>query len=293
VKKKVGYIVYRDEPQINSDDQKAEAPLKEKGISILPVVWDDPNQDLQGFDAFIFRSCWNYHRFHVEFMKWIEGLEKLQKPIFNSPNLVRWNLNKKYLLEMQNVILVARTFWWPVKTALTLSQIDSCLQQLPGDQVVIKPAISLNGQDTFLMAKGDRSEILRQIQSLLHSRDVLLQEFLPEIQTSGEVSLLFFDGQFSHAVRKKTKGSEFRIHAEYGGTREGISVSSELVQACAKVVHCLPEKTLYARVDIVETKSGPSLIELEITDPMLYLAYDSGAADKYASALKKWLDDTT
>jgi glutathione synthase/RimK-type ligase-like ATP-grasp enzyme len=290
--RKVGYIVYAEDPLINSDDQKAEAPLKELGISIHPVVWDDPKQNLQDFDAFVFRSCWNYHRYHVEFLKWIGELEKLNKPIFNSPSLVRWNLNKKYLLEMQNLISVAKTFWWPVGTTMMVAQVESCLQHLPGSKVVVKPAISLNGQDTFLIPKSDSAEILGQLQSLAMQRDVLLQEFLPEIQSSGEVSLLYFNGQFSHAVRKKAKDSEFRIHAEYGGSREGVIVGKDLIQACQKVVDSLPEKTLYARVDIVETAKGPSLIELEITDPMLYLAYDSGAGNRFAEALKKSLDGT-
>lgn len=116
--------------------------------------------------------------------------------------------------------------------------------------------------------------------------DLLIQEFIPEIQTNGEVSMVFFNKKFSHAIRKRAAKNEFRIHSEYGGTRESISISLQSLEYGKNLLNQIQEDLLYARVEIVETQKGPVLIELEITDPMLFLATCNEAPKRFADAIE-------
>ena len=62
---------------------------------------------------------------------------------------------------------------------------------------------------------------------------MLVQPFLPEIQSGGELSLLFFDGVFSHAVCKRPKAGDYRVQFQYGGTNEKVQVSDAARRAGA------------------------------------------------------------
>lgn len=166
------------------------------------------------------------------------------------------------------------------------------LSKITSSQLVIKPAIPMSGHDTHLVSANDIEKVKILVHEIVGSRDVLIQEFVPEIKTNGEVSLLFFDGKFSHAVQKKPRQNEFRIHVEYGGSREGYEASAALIQQAQKIVEMVDSKLLFARVDFVERQGKPAaLIELEIIDPMLYLGYSNGAPERFAQAVAEYLSD--
>ncbi len=287
--KTIAFITSEEDPQLINDDRLAFAPLLDLGLEVRPLVWDS-DADLTSFDAFIFRSCWNYHRKFDQFISWLDSLEKLRKPVLNAVGVSRWNLNKKYLLELKKKgAVIPETEWIEKRSVIQPAQLASIIKKIPSEKVVIKPAVSLNGQDTYLLVSSELLEIEKVIKELLKERDVLIQEFIPEVKTSGEVSLVFFDGKFSHAIKKIPSREEFRVHSEYGGTRVSVTPSIDIINQAERVLAMIGESLLFCRVDIVEKEGVAILIEAEIIDPMLFLGYSEGAPERFAKAIKKRL----
>ncbi len=286
--KKVGFLTSELDPLLIADDRSAFAPLLERGIVASPVIWDRPH-DLSAFDGLVFRSCWNYHRKHGEFLNFLESLRNLEIPVLNPLPVIEWNLNKKHILGYESKLLIPKTRFFAAKKLVTTRDFGQIAQEWQVDCLVIKPAVSLNGEDTYLLKVEDLETIEQQVSALLAERDVLVQEFIPEIKTSGELSLIFFNKKFSHAVRKVPAKNEFRVHSEYGGTRTSAEASKAALSYGAAVLNEIAEDLLYARVDIVESAKGPVLIELEVTDPCLYLSTCVSAAGNFADAIARTL----
>ncbi len=279
--KRIAFITSEQDPLLISDDRLAIEPVMQLGLSVEPFVWDNGVAGIGEFDAIIFRSCWNYHRKFEKFVSWILQVKDLNVPTFNSIPVSLWNLHKKYLLDLANAgVAIPRTEL--ILKDSHSEDLRTKLVAVKSEQVIIKPAISLNGEDTYLCDAQDIARIGRLTESLLSERDVLIQEYIPEVQTFGEISLLFFNKKYSHSVRKTPAANEFRIHTEYGGSRMPFSPGQDLIDSAAKILDLVSESLLFARVDFIVSTRGPLLVELELVDPMLYLACDTAAAGRFA-----------
>lgn len=179
--------------------------------------------------------------------------------MYNSINSIRWNLNKKHIIELENKIAVPKTHFFKAQQMFSQQILKMLLRNWPSDFAVVKPAVSLNGNDTYLLEVNDLKKIETTVLSILKTRDVLIQEYIPEIKTNGEVSLVYFNKKFSHAIRKRAAKGEFRIHAEHGGTRESIDPSQDALVYGDEVLRQISADLLYARVDFVESNVGPKL----------------------------------
>jgi glutathione synthase/RimK-type ligase-like ATP-grasp enzyme len=213
----------------------------------------------------------------------------LQIPILNPLETIEWNLNKKHLLELAEKIPVPKTKWRERGTLLSTKMLEQTAAEWQVDQLVIKPAVSLNGHDTYLVPAMEFANMNGTICALLETRDLIIQEFVSEIKTQGETSLIFFNRKYSHAVRKVPAKNEFRVHYEYGGSRDSTAPSPQAVQYSQRVLDLVDGDLLYARVDLVERENGPILIELELTDPMFYLGTDAEAPQNFADAVSEAL----
>lgn len=287
--KTIAFVTSSSDPHLIQDDRLAIEPLRKLGFDVLPLVWDDPSQDLALFDAFVFRSCWNYHRKAEFFENWLKDLKKLNRPVFNSIEINIWNLNKKYLLDLaRKGVVIPETTFLPAGT-FNSNLIPHYLQKIQSEKIVVKPSISLNGEDTYLLPKFEIEKIILRSLEINKSRDLLLQQFIPEIQTDGEISLMYFNKKFSHAIRKTAKQEEFRIHQEHGGSREAFFPESDVLSFAIDVVRAIPEDLLFCRVDLVRSSGKRYLIEFEILDPMLFLGMDLQAPDRFAKAIAEVL----
>ncbi len=298
---KIGFITSSEDSHLTTDDLRVKEPLRKLGFELFPVSWDEfpiSQGALQLPDncaALVFRSCWNYHVKYLEFLSWLQILSAARIPVFNSIEISRWNLHKKYLLELeQKNIPVPRTFCLRGEDANFRDFFSQFLAKLPGAELVLKPAISMNGEDTFLLPKTDEKSLVESIQILQSKRgDVLVQEFLPEIQSVGELSFIFIDGQFSHALRKQAKAGEFRIHVEHGGRREAFQPSPFQIAQAEAIYKSIQEDLLFARVDVVERGDQLILLELEVIDPMLYFGIAPGAETRFAEAIAARIRENT
>lgn len=180
----IGFATSEEDPQLNDDDRLAFPALENLGISVVPVIWDGPESDnLKALDALVIRSCWNYHRKYPQFLSWLDHLKSLSIPVLNPVSTIVWNLNKKYLLELAMTFAVPKTKWIPSGTRFSKDIFVQSFSDWKSEKVVIKPAVSLNGHDTYLINKNYYSEIEPTISGLLENRDILIQEYIPEIQS--------------------------------------------------------------------------------------------------------------
>ena len=123
-------------------------------------------------------------------------------------------------------------------------------------------------------------------------KTAMVQPYQARIEAEGEIGLLFFDGVFSHAFRKAPllAGDAARNHLFAEEIITSHDATDELVAFGARVVDAVAERfggaPLYARVDTVPGDDGETLlIELEATEPSLFLRTSEGAADRFAAAV--------
>lgn len=281
---KVAFLTHDGLPTLTADDRAALAPLEALGVSVVPRVWGGDVADLAALDGVVLRSCWDAHRRAAEFVAWVERLGATGVRVFNPPGWVAWNLDKRYLLELARA--GARIPATRLLERGATGDVDPHeLLALGGGRVVVKPAISLDGEDTSLHDGADLPALRDAVERLVATRDVLVQAFVPEVQTRGETSLVFLDGRYSHSVLKRPGAGEFRVQEEHGGTRVRVEPGAEARREAERLVADLPATPLYARVDGVEAADGFVLMELEVIDPQLFLPLDVAAPRRFAEAV--------
>ena len=158
------------------------------------------------------------------------------------------------------------------------------------EKVIIKPAVSGGAYLTRLFDVSEIASVTEEYNPIMAERDVLIQPFMPEIQEQGELSLLFFGGEFSHAVLKTPIAGEYRVQNQFGGNYRAIEVSEELIATAAHIIAAFGGALVYARVDGIISDGRFLLMELELIEPDLYFDYDKGAKKRYIAALEAALE---
>ena len=251
-------------PQLKTDEQFLINHCAQHHIKAIPVVWNDKYVAWQKADAVLIRTIWDYHKNYGEFADWLNMLSLLKIKVINPVSLIQWNSHKFYLQQLdQSGISIPK--------ALYISQNNQALPQSIEHTMIVKPAISATAYETYKVEPSAWQNFLPTLKRLNQSHDLLIQDFIPEIGTLGEWSLMYFNHSFSHAVLKRAKSGDFRVQAEYGGNYEPAIPPQPLINFGSKVLAQLPQKSMYARVDMIEGQSGPYLMELELIEPELFL----------------------
>jgi glutathione synthase/RimK-type ligase-like ATP-grasp enzyme len=276
--KTVALATHSGHPKLSADDQLLIPLLRDFDIEAQAVVWDNQETDWSEFNQVIIRSCWDYHLRLPEFLAWIAVLESRDVDLQNNGALVRWNADKRYLRRLeQSGITIPETHWLSEDEEASLSGV---LAAHGWDCAVVKPTVSATAHKTKLVAR-DTDEILRG--------PAIVQKFMPEIQTQGESSFIFFDGEFSHAVCKLPAAGDFRVQTEFGGSVREFVPSRSVIDAATEVLRGLEYQPLYARVDGLEREGKFVLMELELIEPVLFFGL-GGAASRFAQSIALSLD---
>ncbi len=282
----VAFVTWSGEPDLSADDRLAADACGHQRIHVEAVPWDVDGDwgRWRRYDAVVIRSTWNYHLRPDEFADWIDRCEAAGCRLWNPPAVLRWNMDKRYLLQLAAAdILVPDTLIVPKGSTVSLRDL---LQAQGWTDAVVKPAVSASAFQTFRAVADDGhngQDSGLAFTEAVASRDMLVQKFVPEI-TDGELSLMFFGGHFSHAVKKVPADREFRVQEEYGGQVESWTPDAATMRTCEAALSCVPGPTLYARVDGVATARGFVVIEVEVIEPSLFLRYDPAAATRFARA---------
>lgn len=269
-------------PALTQDDQIAAEALQSRGVRVAPVIWSAA-PDETGADAVIIRSCWDYHLHEAAFRAWIHRLESGGTRVINSPALVRWNLHKSYIaeLERRGVSVVPTVF---VRNGDT-RRLPEIIEAARWREAVVKPAVSLSAWETWRVPLHDADAHEDRFLRLRAQGDVLVQEFLPAVSSAGEWSLMFFGHRFTHAVRKLPKAGDFRVQTEHGGSASLEMPPQRLIDAAERVLQALPERPVYCRIDGVESGGAFTVMEVEAIDPVLFFSLHPPAAAHFADEI--------
>jgi glutathione synthase/RimK-type ligase-like ATP-grasp enzyme len=284
---RVAFITYAAHPALTPDDAHAARALEGRGVRVDAVPWDAAPLDPAAYDALVLRSCWDYHRRPAEFLAWLEAVERAGVRLLNPPALVRWNARKTYLAELEaRGVGVVPTAWAMPGDATPLARV---LADRGWDDAVVKPVVSAGAFETWRTSPRAAAGDEARFAALRDASGAMVQRFVAEIDRGGEWSLLFFGGRFSHAVRKRARPGDFRVQEQYGGTATPEDPPPAVLADAHRAVAALPAPPLYARVDGVEVGGRLLLMELEVTEPSLFLAQAPGAAERFAEALVETL----
>jgi glutathione synthase/RimK-type ligase-like ATP-grasp enzyme len=260
------------------------AALGGLGVAADIAVWDDPAVDWSRYDLVVVRSTWDYTDRRDEFLAWAESLPR----VLNPADVLRWNTDKTYLRDLEAAgVPVVPTRWDP--------------DGIPADwpEYVLKPSVSSGSRDTARWGPGEEDAARAHLRALRDAgRTVMLQPYLEAVDTAGETALVFLGGEYSHAGRKArvlNPGAGIEGLAGLGETRGKVTAATatdaELDLAhrvLDAVLDAVPggRDLLYARVDLIPGPGGdPLLIELELTEPALYLEHAPGADARFAKAV--------
>jgi len=248
------------------------AELAALGVEAVPAVWDAA-VDWKSFDLVVLRSTWDYAERRVEFLRWAGSLPRVLNPVA----VLEWNTDKqRYLLDLAaaGVPIVPTRFAAPGE-----------LLDPPGERFVVKPAISAGGRSSAWFAPSE-ADAARALVARIHGegRTAMLQPYLGE---AVETALVYVGGEYSHALRRV-------VPLPSAGQREVFYLDEQLAPAdptaaqravADAAVACAPGELLYARVDLL----GDAVLELEVAEPSLYLAFGAGAAPRFAAAISQRL----
>jgi glutathione synthase/RimK-type ligase-like ATP-grasp enzyme len=232
----------------------------------------------------VIRSAWDYAYRRPAFLEWARRVAAAI-PLWNSADMVEWNTHKQYLIDLSHRgVPTVPTVVLPAGPPARLS---AEMQERGWTDVILKAAVAQTGRYLLRVRPGDVSAGQRHLDRLQPHEDMLLQPFMPSVTATGEASVIFVEGTFSHAVRKQAAPGEFRVHDDYGGTVEAVRPSSEELEVASRAVSAVGEPLLYARVDVVAGPDGPAVMELELVEPDLFFTYAGHAASRLAEAIRR------
>jgi len=287
-------------PDLDPDDRLLRDALVERGIAVDAAVWDDPTVDWAAYQHVIIRNTWDYTDRAVLFADWARRVEHASV-LLNPADVVAWNIDKTYLRDLeQRGLPIVPTIWLDPARNFGARAIHTRFPAF--GEFVIKPTVSAGSRDT---GRYDASQTPSRMLAITHAknllavgRTVMLQRYLRRVDTVGETALVYIDGKFSHSVRKgallegpyRADEVDLLYRQEQMAPREATDAEREVadrtIAALSEIFPQLDGPLLYARVDLIPDDEGkPVILELELTEPSLFLEHGPGSADRVADAI--------
>ncbi len=259
-----------------------EPALAEAGMALKVVDWEAPLEAFAGIDLVMLGTAWNYADRADAFLTKLEMLETDGIAVCNAPDVVRWNIKKTYLraLEEKGAATIP-TLW---RETVTAKGVTEALDMFECDRVVVKRQVGAGAEGQELIARGSLPG-----PDWSFGAPAMLQPYLPAIAEEGELSFIFVDGTFSHAVRKCASKGEYRIQSLYGGTELDHTPTPKEADAAAAIIAALPfDPPLYARIDMLRMEDGKlAVMEAELIEPYLYPQQGPELGERLARAIAK------
>lgn len=265
-------------PKQDQETQLLVKHLQSLGIDAKIVAWDDANVSWSKARLCIIRTPWDYFQRLDEFLQWVTYVETTTA-IWNPVEVVVWNSHKRYLIDLASKGLPT------IPTVLIQQHEGRSVQDILGQQgwreFVIKPCVSIGAIGAGKYHVSD-PQAQKHLDSLIKDGDVLIQRFIPEIETEGEISLIFFEGEFSHSVRKRPTKGEYRVQDHHGGSIEIYTPTKQDLDIAIAAIQAVKPSVPYARVDMVPTTLMPFIMELELIEPDLFFRFSEVALNRFA-----------
>jgi glutathione synthase/RimK-type ligase-like ATP-grasp enzyme len=290
----VALVTARPARGLDEDEPPLRLALQKAGCDVQIAEWDDANADWASFDVALLRSAWDYAERVTEFLAWVERASKLTH-VLNPLPVVRWNTDKHYLAQLAaaGVATVPSKFIEPGDDAG--QAIGKLLELHDNAELVVKPAIGAGSRDTERHRRTELGPAVAHAKRLLNAnRSVLVQPYLERVDRDGETALMFFEGRFSHAIRKGPLLPPGGVATTGLFAAESITPrvpGADEMRLAEKIVAAVPFGIpLYARIDLIRNDDGaPCLLELELTEPSLFFAHAAGSAERFTAAVLRWI----
>jgi glutathione synthase/RimK-type ligase-like ATP-grasp enzyme len=231
----------------------------------------------------VIRSAWDYHLRERQYAEWLRQRIADGSRVWNPPHAVLANLDKAYLRGFAEAGLDVVPMEY-VERGET-RRLGVILESRGWNDVVVKPAVSASAYGTWRASLATADADQPRFQQEAETYALLVQPFVEEVASHGEWSLVFFGGEYSHAVLKRPAAGDFRVQEELGGAAVAATPPSAMVEQARAILAHAGGPLLYARVDGVERAGRLVLMELEINEPFLFIGSSSGAAERFAEAV--------
>ncbi len=288
---KLAIITCQELPKGVDDDHGLFVAIQQTGIELDVVCWN-ADIDWSIYDACLLRSVWDYHERIDEFNQWLDETAKITE-VINGADVVRWNQDKKYLAELADFgVTIAPTVWLSARQPFDLA---SWCQQQTTEQVFLKPVIGADSSGTLRFDNTAEGIVTAQkhLHQWLPQMDMMLQPYLPQVETHGETSAIYFAGTLSHAVRKIPVKGDYRVQDTFGASDTAYqltAVEMALAKACLDFLEVKFSTVLYARFDFLHDGAGTAFLnEAELIEPSLFFNHGPKAAEFFAQAIKNHL----
>lgn len=270
-------------PGLHHDDRVLLDALAARDVRPRLLAWDDPSVDWSEPDLVVIRSTWDYAARRDTFVAWAERVAAATR-LWNPADVVAWNTDKRYLRALADAgVPVVPTRWAERGEAVDLAAVMATHAWQGG---VVKPVVSSGSRGTVRFDAEDAPVVQAHLDDLLTRGDAMIQPYLPSIEATGEVSVVWIDGAITHAVRKRPGAGDFRVQEQYGGREERVELDATVRQVAERALRHAGDGCCYARVDVVHGLDGTyQLMELELVEPQLFLRYHHAAAERLVDAI--------
>lgn len=279
---RIALCTWSDPSYVDPEPRQAAALLQDRGHRADVVVWHD-DVDWSAYDLVVIRSTWDYFDRLEEFLAWVDRVH-VESRIINPPNVIRWNVHKGYLAELGAAGIAVLPMLVLPRGA---SDVVARLTATGWDRVVVKPAVDGGARRAALGEVGS-AVLVEHLDDIVALGDVVVQPYAPGIE-DGEVSLLLFGGEVSHAVRKVPAAGDYRVQAHHGGSELAHEVTEAELATARAALALVPDGVVYARVDLVQHDGVPTVMELELIEPDLFLRVDDRALERFVDCIEAQL----
>lgn len=273
---RIAVVTSENAAELSNDDPILLTAIKSTGHEALHWCWDDPQVDWSSIDIALIRSTWDYFQRPNEFRAWLARVES-QTTLRNSPAMLHWNFDKRYLgkLASAGVPVV------PTEFVGDAGKVQGALERIwqQGHSAILKPVISGGSWGLQHLHYGDSLELN------IEQAPWMVQPFVSEIQSEGELAVIVLGGEVHHGIRKTPQSGDFRVQAVFGGTNTVEAPSAEAIALALKALAACPGQSLYARVDMVRRAGHLEIMEVELLEPELFFELVPAAAGRLVACL--------
>lgn len=262
-------------------------PLGKLGWQVEIVSWKSKKITWKDYDCVIVRSTWDYQDSPKEFIEVLTNIHT-QTKLENNIEILKWNMDKKYLRDLEDKgIQIVNSVW---KEKFNDTEVKHYFDLLNADEIIIKPTVSASAFNTFRINRNNFYTHISILDTIFKNTPFIVQPFINNIIKEGEYSLFYFGGEFSHAILKTPKQNDFRVQEEHGGILKLVQPEEEMKKSAEKILKEIQTNLLYARIDFVRTKENDfALMELELIEPSLYFNMDPQSPQFFAEVFNKWM----
>jgi hypothetical protein len=287
----VALVTQRDLPGWENDDAHLIGALSDRGATVHRPIWDDPAVDWARFDVAVIRTTWDYMRRRDAFVAWAERAAAHTR-LMNRPPVIRWNTDKTYLRDLAEAGAPLLPTLWLHRGSTP--DLRALLADTGWSRAFLKPQVGASAVDTlrFDVSPAGLQTASAHLARTLPDGGMLLQPYLPTVETLGELSAVYFGGAFSHAIQKIPVPGDYRVQDDHGASDRPATLTADERALAAHIVALaqahlgLPEPLLYARVDFLRSEAGDLVLnELELVEPSLFFRHAPEAAARFAQAI--------